>query len=146
MAITTVGSRKSLRKQWKIVGQAKWDLVEIVGIDHVQLAMPAGREDEAREFYAGLLGIPEVPKPPELAARRGAWFETGKVKVHLGVDPEFRPARKAHPGLLVSELGVLVHRLRAAGHEVDEVGVDGHLRAYVSDPFGNRLELVDARS
>ena len=120
--------------------------MEIVGIDHVQLAMPAGREDEARQFYTGLLGIPEVPKPPELAARGGAWFESGTLKVHLGVDPEFRPARKAHPGLLVSELVVLVHRLRCAGCNVDEASVDGQLRAYVSDPFGNRLELVDTRS
>ena len=69
----------------------------IVGIDHIQLAMPAGREDEARAFYARLLGIPEIAKPPELAKRGGAWFESGAVKVHLGVEPDFRPARKAHP-------------------------------------------------
>ena len=73
----------------------------IVGIDHVQLAMPAGREDEAREFYGRLLGLPETPKPAVLAARGGAWFENGTVKIHLGVEADFRPARKAHTALLV---------------------------------------------
>ena len=71
--------------------------MSIRAIDHVQLAMPAGREDDARAFYAGLLGLSEVPKPPHLAARGGCWFETRDVKIHLGVDPDFRPARKAHP-------------------------------------------------
>jgi catechol 2,3-dioxygenase-like lactoylglutathione lyase family enzyme len=118
----------------------------IVGIDHVQLAMPAGREDDARAFYSRLLGIPEVPKPASLAARGGAWFENGHVKVHLGVDSQFRPARKAHPGLLVDDLAALVGRLRAAGYEVvDDAPSDGGRRAYVNDPFGNRLELVESR-
>jgi catechol 2,3-dioxygenase-like lactoylglutathione lyase family enzyme len=117
--------------------------VQVVGIDHVQLAMPAGGEDAAREFYAHVLGIPEVRKPPALAGRGGAWFETGALRLHLGVDPEFRPARKAHAGLLVRELPILVRKLRRAGHEVEEVRVEDRLHAYVSDPFGNRLELVD---
>lgn len=117
--------------------------MEVVGIDHVQIAMPAGGEDAAREFYAQVLGIPEVPKPAALASRGGAWFATGALKLHVGVDPEFRPARKAHAGLLVRELPVLVRRLRRAGYEVEEVRADGRLRAYVSDPFGNRIELVD---
>ena len=120
--------------------------MRVIGIDHVQLAMPAGGEDAAREFYARLLGIPEVPKPPALAKRGGAWFESGDLKVHLGVDPDFRPARKAHPGLLVRELVVLVRKLRAAGYEVEEVLAHDQLRAYVDDPFGNRLELVEPRS
>ena len=120
--------------------------MRVIGIDHVQLAMPAGGEDAAREFYARLLGIPEVPKPPTLAKRGGAWFESGHLKVHLGVDPDFRPARKAHPGLLVRELAVLVRQLRSAGYEVEEVRVDDQPRAYVDDPFGNRLELVEPRS
>ena len=89
----------------------------IVGIEHVQLAMPAGREAEAREFYSVLLGIPEVAKPPELAKRGGAWFETDSVKVHLGVEADFRPARKAHPALLVRGLLDLVDRLREARAE-----------------------------
>ena len=119
----------------------------IVGVDHVQLAMPAGREAEARVFYSGLLGVPELAKPPALAARGGVWFEHGPVKIHLGVDPDFRPARKAHPGLVVSGLEALIEQLRRAGYHVaaDEP-LEGFLRVYVHDPFGNRLELMEPRS
>lgn len=118
----------------------------MVGVDHVQLAMPAGREAEARAFYEGTLGIPEVAKPPALAARGGAWFESGRLRVHLGVDRDFRPARKAHPGLLVRDLAGLIERLRAAGHTVvDDEPLPGYLRVYVDDPFGNRLELMEPR-
>jgi catechol 2,3-dioxygenase-like lactoylglutathione lyase family enzyme len=115
----------------------------VIGIDHVQLAMPAGREDEARAFYAGLLGIPEKPKPEELARRGGVWFESDLVKLHLGVEADFRPARKAHPALLVRELRGLVGRLRAAGVDVVEDALAGYDRVYVADPFGNRLELME---
>ncbi len=116
----------------------------VVGIDHVQLAMPSGQEDTARAFYSGLLGIPEMPKPPALALRGGVWFESGTLKVHLGVEREFRPARKAHPGLLVRGLEALVERLREAGIEViDDEPLEGYRRIYVSDPFGNRLELME---
>lgn len=116
----------------------------ILRIDHVQLAMPRGGEDRAREFYSGLLGIPEVPKPEALAKRGGCWFERGDLKVHLGVEAEFRAARKAHPAFLVRGLGELVGRLRAAGAEVTDDGLlPGHERVYVTDPFGNRLELVE---
>ena len=119
----------------------------VAGIDHVQLAMPAGREDEARAFYAGLLGIPERAKPPALVARGGAWFESDVVKIHLGVDADFHPARKAHPALVVRDLASLVARLRAAGVEVIDDAGEGHARVYVFDPFGNRLELMEpARS
>jgi catechol 2,3-dioxygenase-like lactoylglutathione lyase family enzyme len=118
----------------------------IVAIEHVQLAMPAGREDEARAFYADLLGLPEVPKPPDLARRGGAWFEAGPVKLHLGVEADFRPARKAHPALLVRGLGALVDRLRAASVEVIDDELPGWDRVYVSDPFGNRLELMEPRA
>jgi len=117
----------------------------IVRIDHVQLAMPLGQEDRAREFYVGLLGIPEVAKPPILASRGGVWFENEGVKVHLGVEANFAPARKAHPALLVHGLGELVQRLRAAGLEViDDELLPGYDRVYVADPFGNRLELLEA--
>src|SRR5262249_39849533 len=118
-------------------------LMPIVAIEHVQLAIPAGRESEAREFYSGLLGIPEVPKPPELASRGGAWFESGSVKIHLGVEAEFRPARKAHPALRVSDLRALVDRLREARVDVVEEPLEGHFRVYVADPFGNRIELME---
>jgi catechol 2,3-dioxygenase-like lactoylglutathione lyase family enzyme len=116
----------------------------VIGVDHVQLAMPAGREAEARAFYDGLLGIPEVAKPPALAARGGAWFEAGRLRIHLGVDRDFHPARKAHPGLLVRDLAGLIERLRAAGHAVaEDEPLPGYLRVYVDDPFGNRLELME---
>ncbi len=119
----------------------------IVGVDHVQLAMPAGREAEARAFYAGLLGIPERAKPPVLAARGGVWFESGPLKLHLGVDFDFRPARKAHPGLLVSGLEALIGDLQRAGYHVaTDEPIEGYLRVYVDDPFGNRLELMEPRS
>jgi len=117
----------------------------IVAIDHVQLAMPAGREQEARGFYSALLGLPESPKPPELAARGGVWFESATVKVHLGVEKDFRPARKAHPGLLVDDLEALATRLRAAGVAlVADDALPGQARYFVDDPFGNRLELLQA--
>jgi len=115
----------------------------ILRLDHVQLAMPRGGEDRARAFYSGLLQIPEVPKPAALAARGGAWFESRDVKVHLGVDPEFRAARKAHPAFLVRGLPELVERLRTAGVDVvDDDAIPDGARVYVTDPFGNRLELV----
>jgi catechol 2,3-dioxygenase-like lactoylglutathione lyase family enzyme len=117
--------------------------LKIVGVDHVQLAMPAGEEGKARAFYAGLLGVPEVPKPANLAARGGAWFESPHVKIHLGVEREFRPARKAHPGLLVEGLSELAGKLRSAGYEVIDEPMNGRARVYVDDPFGNRLELIE---
>jgi catechol 2,3-dioxygenase-like lactoylglutathione lyase family enzyme len=115
----------------------------IVGVDHIQLAMPPGREAQARAFYAELLGVPEIPKPPDLARRGGAWFESAHVKIHLGVDAEFHPARKAHPGLLVDGVEELAKRLRSAGYEVIDEPLNGRARIYVHDPFGNRLELLE---
>ena len=118
--------------------------MEIEGIEHIQLAMPAGQEDTARGFYSGLLEIPEVPKPADLAKRGGVWFESGRVKVHLGVDPDFRSARKAHPGLLVRNLRELVRKLRVAGIEVIEAEpLSGWEHVYIADPFGNRIELME---
>jgi Lactoylglutathione lyase and related lyases len=117
--------------------------VTVVGIDHIQLAMPAGKEDEARRFYVGLLGLTEVAKPSHLVARGGAWFENAKVRIHLGVDADFRPAKKAHPGLVVSDLNGLVETLRNAGHHISEGDVrEAYEHAYVEDPFGNRIELI----
>ena len=113
-------------------------------IDHVQLAMPPGGEDLAVAFYEGLLGIRQVRKPPHLAVRGGCWFEDDDLKVHLGVDPDFRPARKAHPALLVTDLPALVADLRNAGIEVrDDEPLAGYERVYVDDPFGNRIELME---
>lgn len=122
-----------------LVAEALPPAVELRRLDHVQLAMPAGREDEAVAFYHGLLGMIRVPKPERLAGRGGCWFEHGAVRVHLGVDPDFRPARKAHPALLVRGLAALVERLRGAGVPVTEDGES----VYVADPFGNRVELLE---
>jgi catechol 2,3-dioxygenase-like lactoylglutathione lyase family enzyme len=115
--------------------------VNVVGIDHVQLAMPPGREDEARAFYQGVLGLAEQPKPARLAARGGCWFAGGGVRIHLGVEESFQPARKAHPALVVADLRAA---LDEAGIGFIEDDLDGVFRVYVHDPFGNRLELLDA--
>jgi len=105
--------------------------------------MPVGAEAAAVAFYAGVLGMIEVEKPPVLAARGGAWFRAGGVELHLGVEDGFRPARKAHPGILVTDLDELAARLTAAGVEPDWDGeFPGHRRCYASDPFGNRLEFL----
>lgn len=116
-------------------------------IDHVQLAMPLGGEDAARAFYADLLSLPEKPKPPELAKRGGCWFEGDDVKIHLGVEDDFRPARKAHPALLVTDLATLASKLRGAGVKiVEDDSLEGYDRIYADDPFGNRLELMEPLS
>ena len=114
-------------------------------IEHVQMAMPRGEEEAAINFYEGLLGIDHVPKPAHLAVRGGCWFERGNVKVHLGVEQDFRPAKKAHPALLVTELSALVDVLICAGVSVvDDEPLEGYDRVYVYDPFGNRIELMES--
>jgi len=119
-------------------------MTTIRGFDHVQLAMPPGEEDQARAFYAGILGLDEIPKPAELTGRGGAWFGNGAVTIHLGVEQEFRPARKAHPALLVEGLTELVTRLGDAGCPIQrDVQLAGYERVHVSDPFGNRIELME---
>jgi catechol 2,3-dioxygenase-like lactoylglutathione lyase family enzyme len=118
---------------------------EIVRLDHVQLAMPPGREAEAEAeaFYGGLLGLTRRPKPEHMASRGGCWFESGPVALHLGVEEDFRPARKAHPALVVRDLPALVTALQAAGVEVrPNPDAEAGRGAYVDDPFGNRIELV----
>ena len=121
-------------------------MARLVGLDHVQLAIPAGGEDEARRFYGSLLGLTEVPKPAPLAGRGGCWFVGPGVAVHLGVEEDFRPARKAHVALLVDDLEGLRSALDAAGTETkDDDAPIGVRRFYAFDPFGNRLELVDRR-
>jgi catechol 2,3-dioxygenase-like lactoylglutathione lyase family enzyme len=120
--------------------------MQVRQIDHVQLAMPAGREDEARAFYQGVLGIPEIAKPAHLALRGGCWFERGSLKVHLGVEEDFVPARKAHPGFIVDGLRELAASLQRAGHHVSrDQPLEGYDRLYVDDPFGNRIELMEPK-
>lgn len=113
-------------------------------IDHVLIAMPAGREEDARAFYHGILGIAEVTKPPELAERGGCWFESGSLKVHLGVEKDFIPARKAHPAFIVEGLRDLVTKIKQAGYKVTEdQPIAGCDRKHIEDPFGNRIELIE---
>lgn len=116
----------------------------IKSLDHIQLAMPKGREAEARAFYAGLLGIPEMAKPANLAQRGGCWFEHGSVKLHLGVELDFRPAKKAHPAFIVEGLASLIEALAKAGHPArQDEPLQGCTRVFVDDPFGNRIELIE---
>ena len=117
----------------------------ILSIDHVQMAMPPGEEERARGFYINLLGFTEIPKPAELAKRGGAWFQSEGAQLHLGVEPDFRPARKAHPAFIVDALDVLITKAQSAGYETDasQPPLDGYKRAHVFDPFGNRIELME---
>ena len=117
----------------------------LAGIDHVQLAAPAGCEDAARGFFGGLLGLEELEKPEPLRSRGGVWFQVGAQQLHVGVEADFAPARKAHPAFSVSGYDELQNRLRAAGVLVTEdSSIPGLRRCYVADPWGNRIELVEA--
>ncbi len=114
------------------------------GIDHVQLAIPVGGEPVAREFYEGVLGLTEVSKPAALAARGGAWFEAGPTRIHVGVEAQFSPAKKAHPALVISGLRAFIESSGLDARWSDEIpGVD---RCHIDDPFGNRIELIEAGS
>lgn len=114
------------------------------GLHHVQLAIPTGGEDAARAFWGGVLGMTELVKPPELAARGGCWFRSGRLEVHLGVEEPFTPAGKAHPGMLVDDLDRVVDALLGAGREVRrDKAFPGFDRCYAADPFGNRLEFLE---
>ena len=114
----------------------------LLAIDHVQLAMPAGGEALARSFYVDVLGLIEVPKPPVLAARGGCWFEAGAVRVHLGVETPFQPARKAHPAFVLRGLEDFVASHGLSVRWSDEI--PGTVRCHLDDPFGNRIELIEA--
>jgi catechol 2,3-dioxygenase-like lactoylglutathione lyase family enzyme len=115
----------------------------ITGIDHVQLAMPKGQEDGARAFYGALLGLTEVEKPQPLASRGGCWFEGPATVVHLGTQPDFAPARKAHPAFYVNDIGQARSRLEQGGAKItDDDALPEVPRFYIDDPFGNRIELI----
>jgi len=119
--------------------------MKILSIDHVQIAMPAGEEERARAFYMGILGFIEIPKPAKLAKRGGVWLQSENVQLHLGIEPNFHPARKAHPAFIVDDLNLLITKVQNAGCETDttQPPLDGFKRAHVFDPFGNRIELME---
>ena len=118
--------------------------MRLLRIDHVQLAMPPGGEERARAFYGDVMGMTEVPKPPHLAARGGCWFAAQDLTIHLGVEADFHPARKAHPALLVMDLPAWRVALVDAGYSVrDDERLPGYQRLYVDDPFGNRIEMLE---
>lgn len=119
--------------------------MKILSIDHIQIAMPAGEEENARAFYINTLGFTEIQKPPELAKRGGMWLQFGDVQLHLGIELDFRAARKAHPAFLVDDLDSLLEKIQVAGYEWDlsQPPLDGFKRAHIFDPFGNRIELME---
>ncbi|HEX7005005.1 MAG TPA: VOC family protein [Trueperaceae bacterium] len=113
-------------------------------LDHVQLAMPAGREEQARAFYRDLVGLEELVKPEQLRSRGGVWFSLGAQQLHLGVEEGFRPARKAHPAIRCGDLEELSRRLLDSGFQLEwDANLPGETRFYTHDPFGNRLEFLD---
>jgi catechol 2,3-dioxygenase-like lactoylglutathione lyase family enzyme len=117
-----------------------------LGLHHVQLAMPPGSEDECREFYVDVLGMTEIQKPPFLAARGGLRVRSDRLEIHLGVEEDFRPARKAHPGILVEDLDSLAKRLADKGVEITwDDNFPGHRRFYAYDVLGNRLEFLSPK-
>lgn len=119
--------------------------MEILGVEHVQLAMPDGGEPVARKFYRDLLGLREVPKPAELQGRGGAWFESSHIKIHLGIEKDFRPAKKAHPALLVSGIEQLQQTLKNEAVTIEDgEQIEGYTRFFAFDPFGNRIEFLEA--
>ncbi len=118
----------------------------IVDLDHIQIAAPPGSEDDAKRFYGDLLGLDAIRKPDELADRGGVWFSVGGQEVHIGIDPDFRPATKAHPAFRAADrtaLDMLIRQLTEAGHPVEwDASLPNVDRCFVADPFGNRVELL----
>ncbi len=107
--------------------------------------MSAGEEEKARSFYIGILNFTEIQKPAELVKRGGTWFQVGNVQLHLGVEKDFHPARKAHPAFIVDTLDDFLKKAQSAGYEIDttQPPLDGFRRAHIFDPFGNRIELME---
>jgi catechol 2,3-dioxygenase-like lactoylglutathione lyase family enzyme len=147
MAQSAVPPNEKANRRLRSKGFRRRTTMRVRRLDHVLLAMPAGKESEARKFYRDILGIPEAVKPPDLAGRGGCWFEDGELKIHLGVEKNFIPARKAHPALLVDDLAALQAALLKAGCPVaHDVPLEGYDRIFVDDPFGNRIELLEVKA
>ncbi|HTW24315.1 MAG TPA: VOC family protein [Candidatus Baltobacteraceae bacterium] len=115
----------------------------VTRIDHIQIAAPAGCEDVAREFYGGILGMTEIEKPEALRPRGGCWFQCGDRQLHIGVEANFRPAKKAHPAFAVADFDALRETLAARGPVLNDESIPGTRRFYADDPWGNRLEFVE---
>ncbi len=114
-----------------------------ISLHHVQIAMPMGGEDRARAFYGAMIGLTETPKPEDMRKRGGCWFEGGTARIHLGIEEDFRPARKAHPALQISDFIALKQKLLDAGYEISpDNPIDGLSRFFVDDPFGNKVEII----
>ena len=118
--------------------------IPFVRVDHVQLSMPEGEDARARQFYCEILGLQEEPRPPDMAGRGGGWFSSGRVSLHLGVERPFHPSKKAHPAFVCSDYEKLLERLREHEVPITPAGMspEGKPRCHVSDPFGNRIELI----
>jgi catechol 2,3-dioxygenase-like lactoylglutathione lyase family enzyme len=118
--------------------------LRVLGLDHFQIAAPEGCEPVAREFYAVILGMPEIEKPAPLRSRGGCWFQCGRQQLHIGVERDFRPAKKAHPAFVASDLEELRQALLARGIKVtDDASRPGTRRFFAEDPWGNRLEFLE---
>lgn len=119
--------------------------MKILAIDHIQLAIPEDGEEKAKEFYINVLGFHQIPKPADLAKRGGVWFQVENIQLHLGVEKDFRPAKKAHPAFLVDDLDDFISNAKLFGVEVDESQpeLEGYRRVHIFDPFGNRIELME---
>ncbi|ALM27428.1 MULTISPECIES: VOC family protein [Bacillus] len=115
-----------------------------LGIDHVQLAAPKGSEEKARLFFGEILGMEEIPKPVHLAKRGGVWFQCGNQQLHIGIEDQFQAAKKAHPAFQVKKLSNVKETLMK--HHIlikEDQPLDGAIRFYVDDPFGNRIEFLE---
>ena len=119
--------------------------MKITSIDHIQIVIPPGEEDTARSFYVNVLGFTEIPKPPVLAKNGGAWFQSDAVQLHIGIEKDFHPARKAHTAFIVTDLSAMLEKIEHAGFEIDnsQPPLDGYKRVHIFDPFGNRIELME---
>ena len=116
----------------------------ILSIEHVQIAIPMGSEDRARAFYAGILGFVEVEKPVTMAKRNSIWFRAGSVSLHLGLEPDFHPAKRAHPAFVVDGMDQILAACERANITIKpDVSFNGFRRVHIFDPFGNRLELME---
>lgn len=117
---------------------------EYIGIDHIQLAAPIGCEEKARGFWGGIIGLEEIQKPESLQGRGGCWFKFGSQQIHIGVEEDFLPAKKAHPAFVIGNLEIF--RLHLEENDIktkEDAPIDGRARFFVSDPFGNRVEFLE---